>query len=101
MKVITLINAATVATAAPASTDEGITLASDIVGVEGRDEIVTQVSATGSITIRIFGKLGFGMPWIQLGSDIIASGLYSFARVPKITAQVVAVTGTVTALAGF
>ncbi len=56
---------------------------------------------TGSGTLRVFGKLGGGMSWVQLGEDIIASGLYSFARVPKITVQVVAITGgTVTVLAG-
>jgi hypothetical protein len=103
MRVIKLVNNATAASAtAPQTTDEGVTLISDIEAHEGRDEFLVQVDFTGTGTARVYGKLGSGRQWAQLGSDIVASGIYAFARVPKVIAQIVTLSdgGSVTVLAG-
>ncbi|MCZ8131596.1 MAG: hypothetical protein O9284_09890 [Steroidobacteraceae bacterium] len=89
-----LINAASAPTAAPTNSTEG-TLIRDENRPDsgGKDELVTQVTLTGTGTVRLFGRLHRNLPWQQMGADITASGVVVLPRVPFLFAQVVAVSG--------
>ena len=101
MNVLPLLTNAAATTSAPLSTDDGVFLVNPINAADGRDEFIVQVDLSGTATVRLFGKLGSGRQWVQLGPDITASGAYAFARFPQVTAQVSAFTsGTVNVLAG-
>ena len=92
-----LINGATAITPAPTLSDEGLSLVAAIeASAEARDEAMVQVSITGTATVQLFGRLARNRPWVQLGTDITATGLFPISRVPFVFARVSAASGGAT-----